>query len=159
MPSCPLALLPPPPLLCIPFHHLSTWPWPATHSRPQDQRALPLQTWILIKGTFILLPYNKRLKTMDCLFSTGSTMLEQWSRSSPLRGTSNLPLGTSNLPLLSSHSCQPTQPSPQQAKDYPGTTTQPEFFLPSALAGTRMQVDTLFSALPRHPSVSAGSES
>jgi hypothetical protein len=31
---------------------------------------------------FLSMPfYNKRLKTMVCLFSSGSTVLEQWSRS------------------------------------------------------------------------------
>ena len=54
--------------LCLPFPPLSMWPWPASTS--------------LLFSLF--LPFcSKCLKTMDCLFSLGTAMLEQWSKSSP----------------------------------------------------------------------------
>ena len=50
----------------LPFPTLSTWPWPASTSL-LFSLSLPF--------------YNKVLKTMDCLFSLGYAMLEQWSKS------------------------------------------------------------------------------
>jgi hypothetical protein len=51
----------------LPFPLLYMWPWLASPS----------------PHSLSLTLYNKRLKTMDCLFSSGPAVLEQWSRSSP----------------------------------------------------------------------------
>lgn len=68
-------------LLPCPFlpPFLSTWPWLASAS---------------LLSPSLCLFYNKHLKTMDCLFSSGSVVLEQWSRvPSNKPYPSNLPLG------------------------------------------------------------------
>jgi hypothetical protein len=63
-------LLPPPPPSPSPFLSVSTWPWPPSAS---------------LLSPSLCLFYNKCLKTTDCLFSSGSTVLEQGSRFLPGR--------------------------------------------------------------------------
>ena len=66
LPLILLLLLPCSPFLCFPF--------PSLHV---------VIASLYFSTLSLSLPfYNKHLKTMDCLFSSGSAMLEQWSRSS-----------------------------------------------------------------------------
>ena len=71
-------------------------------------------------SAFLCLYYNKCLKTMDCLFSLGSAVLEQWSRSSskepsiesPMEGLSALSARVSTKPRHLSKPGPPLRETP-----------------------------------------------
>ena len=95
---------------------------------------------------------------MDCLFSLGSAMLEQWSRSS---SKEPCPVSHRRPPCVLSHSFHQAKQPTEQAKDCPLHGNQlegsPPGFLPLALSQSqpREPLPTSFSTLPWHPAMSA----
>ena len=103
---------------------------------------------------------NKYLKTMDCLFSSGSTKLEQWNRSS----SKELHLISSRRPpWVSRHWSPPSQAAGASQRHSPLCRNQselsPPLLFPLPWARVILMAKTPLSALLQHPAAPVVSKS